>query len=98
VDRNRIRHPGLLRFNESLRRLEDYDFVLRLAYYYEPLLIPAITNIYCVRKDSSNSNVNLCNQVGAFSPEKSRQEKTEWAKALESIQSLKKKIFLKAPV
>lgn len=98
IDREQVQNPSLLTFDESMTRLEDYAFLLRLAYYYEPLLFPFVTNIYCIRTDGSNSNFNLYDSPDAPLSEKAIQEKVEWEKARQRIQFIKKRILMKTGV
>ncbi|WP_041303706.1 glycosyltransferase family 2 protein [Kyrpidia tusciae] len=53
VDRSRV--DVQLRFDENLIRLEDYEFLLRLARYHEPGRVPAVTCEYRIWNDGSNS-------------------------------------------
>ncbi|QCP54408.1 glycosyltransferase family 2 protein [Trinickia violacea] len=53
VDRERA--PDMPMIDERFDRLEDYDFLLRLARIHEPLYLPYIGAEYCIRTDGTNS-------------------------------------------
>lgn len=55
IDRHRVKDIG--KIDESLDRIEDYDFLLRLAFKNEPLYVENISSEYCVRSDGSNTTV-----------------------------------------
>jgi len=55
IDRHRVKDLG--KVDESLDRIEDYDFLLRLAFRNKPLYIENISSEYCVRTDGSNTTV-----------------------------------------
>lgn len=67
-------------FDESLSRLEDYDYLIRLAIKHEPLYLPEIGVEYCIRGDGSNTVVD-----GTYQ-EKDRVEKQRlWRDANETL-------------
>jgi len=53
IDRQRISEP--LYFNEAFNKLEDYEFLLRLAIKYKPLYLSKVTCEYRIRMDGSNT-------------------------------------------
>ena len=58
LDKTKI-DPKLLKFDESLKVMEDYAFLLKIAKYYQPLYIPEITCEYRFWADSSNTNYHV---------------------------------------
>ncbi|MFC5430191.1 glycosyltransferase family 2 protein [Paraburkholderia denitrificans] len=61
IDRKRA--TDLPSVDESLCRLEDYDFLLRLAASHEPVYVPHVGCEYCIRDDGSNSVMDGTAQV-----------------------------------
>jgi len=55
IDRHRVKDLG--KVDESLDRIEDYDFLLRLAFRNKPLYIENTSSEYCVRTDGSNTSI-----------------------------------------
>nr|WP_278499646.1 glycosyltransferase family 2 protein [Paraburkholderia fungorum] len=53
IDRERA--PDMPSVDETLCRLEDYDFLLRLAVLHEPLYVHFVGCEYCIREDGTNS-------------------------------------------
>lgn len=62
---DRLRANDMPTIDESLCRLEDYDFLLRLASKYEPLHVPFVGCEYCVREDGTNSLIESAPHIAA---------------------------------
>ncbi|MDR6450391.1 UNVERIFIED_ORG: glycosyltransferase involved in cell wall biosynthesis [Burkholderia sp. 1263] len=53
IDRERASDMPMV--DDRFERLEDYDFLLRLARIHEPLYVPYVGAEYCIRNDGTNS-------------------------------------------
>jgi len=53
IDKERIKIP--IYFDTNLSKLEDYLFLLNLAFNHEPVFVNKITHVYKVRNDGSNT-------------------------------------------
>ncbi|MBY0405284.1 MAG: glycosyltransferase, partial [Cyanobacteria bacterium] len=97
LDRCRIQVPGLLRFNDSIQRIEDYEFLLRLGAHYNPAHWNQITSLYNIALDGSNSNYNLVAAsdviVSQESDAKILLNHQAWEKARFVVQGLKRKLW-----
>lgn len=79
------RATDLEKVNEQLSKLEDYDFLLRLAFKHQPLYLKGATAEYCIRSDGSNtvlSNSKLNNIEQA-------KKQQEWDNAEKEVDKLK---------
>lgn len=71
IDTERAHDIGLI--NENFSKLEDYEFLLRLAYKYEPLYISDFSAEYCIRSDGSNTVV-----TNTMTSHETIQKEREW--------------------
>ncbi len=55
IDRSKINDKSLLSFSQSMKMYEDYAFLLKLGFYFEPATCPDVTCIYKIRMDGSNT-------------------------------------------
>lgn len=60
---------GIGDFDEEMSRLEDYEYLLRLAFKYKPVYIQGISAEYCIRTDGSNST---CEGTGTLNQQKQK--------------------------
>lgn len=88
IDRTKI-EPDILRFNESLSVLEDYEFMLRLAKHHKPIYIPEITCEYRHYTDFRNSSYSLDQESG----KKYRAKAKIWWKSYKKVERIKKEIY-----
>ena len=87
VDRERAKDIGFV--NETLCKNEDYDFLLRLAFKYEPLHIPNYSAEYCIRSDGTNTVLSH----GTLTHTEAVQKRQEWAEADKQLYQLKTEQF-----
>lgn len=83
IDRSAL-HVDLQRqpFDEELDRSEDWDFLLRLAFYHEPAVVEEFTAIYHVSTGSRNTNLSLMNAAVNQDREKLNREAWDRCKAI----------------
>lgn len=74
-------------FHEELDRSEDWDFLLRLAFYHKPAIIEDFTATYHVSTGSRNTNISLMNTVN--DEDKERRNREAWARCLSIIERRK---------
>jgi glycosyltransferase involved in cell wall biosynthesis len=58
IDKYKITDKSLLSFSQSMKMYEDYAFLLKLAFYFEPAVCPDVTSIYKIRRDGSNTVIH----------------------------------------
>src|SRR5690606_9687387 len=77
IDRSVLRSELQHRpFYEALDRSEDWDFLLRLAFYHEPSFIEQFTATYHVNTDNHNTNLSLMDAAG--NEERERINREAW--------------------
>ncbi|WP_162236054.1 glycosyltransferase [Devosia sp. Leaf64] len=77
IDRNRLHVSLRYRpFCEDLDRSEDWDFLLRLAFYHEPAVVEDFTATYYVSTGSRNTNLSLTS--GSADEERKRHNLQAW--------------------
>lgn len=88
IDRGQL-HAALAErpFHEELDRSEDWDFLLRLAFYHEPAVIEEFTATYHVSTGSGNTNLSLMDSVGREDRERLNRE--AWARCKAIVESRK---------
>jgi len=60
IDRARVNEVLLAEgFCEELSRSEDWDFLIRLAFFHEPAVLSEATCTYCVREGEGNTNLSV---------------------------------------
>ncbi|RAM61655.1 hypothetical protein RB25_21865 [Herbaspirillum rubrisubalbicans] len=79
-----VRHP----FHEDLDRSEDWDFLLRLAFYHEPAVVDEFTATYHVSTGNRNTNLSLMN--GTDNDERERLNREAWARCKTIVEARKK--------
>lgn len=79
IDRSKL-NAKLIRapFHEELDRSEDWDFLLRLAFFHEPAMVDEFTAIYHVSTGSRNTNLSLMDADG--NEERERLNREAWAR------------------
>lgn len=82
IDRSKTQIPILI--NENLSKLEDYDFLLRLANKHEPFYLKQIGAEYCIRANGTNTVV-----YGKAKTAEAKLKTKEWDLAREELSSLK---------
>lgn len=87
VDRHRVK--PLEKFDESMDRNEDYDFLLRLAYRHEPLYVEKYSAEYAVRSDGTNTNTIILSQSHGLSPSEIYEKKQRWIEMEQKLQQKK---------
>ena len=87
IDRDRVDN-NILKFNESMTMMEDYEFLLRLAFEYNPIHISKVTCEYRFWSDASNSSFHVNQLLGINYKSKVR----SWKKASNHIEKLKKQL------
>jgi glycosyltransferase involved in cell wall biosynthesis len=88
IDRERVSNK-LLIFDESFLVMEDYAFILKLAYYYQPIYIPEITCEYRFYKNTNNSNFYINKLLGINYVEKAK----IWQKSFIKIEKVKQELM-----
>lgn len=88
IDRNKVSEE-LLYFDESLKVLEDYAFMLKLAHSHLPEYIPVITCEYRFYTDASNSNFHVNQRLGKTYSGKMKM----WREAYQKVEKQKKQLF-----
>ena len=84
-----LERTGVLHFNETLTKLEDYDFWLRLAHKYQPLYTHENSGEYCIRADGTNTVTS----ESLLTHEEQVAKQKEWDEANLQLRSLKLKQF-----
>lgn len=87
IDRNKI-EDKILMFDERLKKHEDYGFLLRFAFYYEPAVSFDVTSIYKIRTDGSNT---IMHRMDENHPEY-KKRKQEWQDAEKIVQDIRDKL------
>lgn len=87
MDYERTKSIG--KINESLDKLEDYDYLLRLAFQYEPYYLEELNAEYCVRSDGTNTTTLALSETKSASLAKQNQ----WNEAERRVNQLKLKQF-----
>lgn len=98
IDRNRAQDIGWV--DESMDKNEDYEFLLRLAYHYEPLYVEKYSAEYSVRSDGTNTIISTGSSVTELYEKKQKWNEAElklnqkkiqnfgwWIKEVESLSS-----------
>jgi glycosyltransferase involved in cell wall biosynthesis len=88
IDQERLK-GNVLEFDESLKVMEDYAFILRLASYYEPKYIPIVTCEYRFYTDASNSNYYVNQLLGINYTKKVK----VWREASFQIEEIKRNLM-----
>ncbi len=79
IDREALNEAIRLRpFHEELDRSEDWDFLLRLAFWHEPAVVEEFTATYHVSTGERNTNLSLMNAAG--DEERERRNREAWAR------------------
>lgn len=88
IDRSRL-NTVLLQspFHEDLDRSEDWDFLLRLAFYHEPVVVEEFTATYHVSTAGGNTNLSLMNLTGQEDRERLNRE--AWARCKAIVETRK---------
>ena len=87
LDRSKI-DSSLLTFDESLKVMEDYAFLLKIAFAHSPIYLPQVTCEYRFWKDASNTNYHINQILG-----KNFQKKAIiWSEAAQKIDILKREL------
>lgn len=74
-------------FLEDLDRSEDWDFLLRLAFYHEPAVVEEFTATYHVSTLGHNTNLSLMENSGTN--ERERKNKEAWARCKAIVEARK---------
>lgn len=90
IDTYRIEDKSILTFNENLNKSEDYAFLLKIAYNYEPVCCTEVTCSYMIRTDGSNTNVNICKESAKNCKNQTKWE--EWDSSGKILNEIKKSI------
>jgi len=88
IDRSKLN--AVLRqqpFHEELDRSEDWDFLLRLAFYHEPAVVEEFTATYHVSTGSRNTNLSLMDAAG--NEERERLNREAWARCKAIVEARK---------
>lgn len=95
IDRTRV-HASLQSkpFCEELDRSEDWDFLLRLAFHHEPVVLDDFTAIYHVSTGTRNTNVSLTD--GAADEERRIRNLEAWERCKQLVD--RRKAALVAPL
>jgi glycosyltransferase involved in cell wall biosynthesis len=88
LDRCRL-DAGLIQFNESFIRAEDYEFLLRVSLNYKPFHVKDIVAEYRIYEDMNNTNAMMNSILGI--PDKDKIQ--AWDYALWRIEILKESLF-----
>ncbi len=88
IDRSKL-HAALAErpFHEELDRSEDWDFLLRLAFYHEPAVIEEFTATYHVSTAGGNTNLSLMDSAGR--EERERLNREAWARCKAIVENRK---------
>jgi glycosyltransferase involved in cell wall biosynthesis len=78
-------------FHEELDRSEDWDFLLRLAFYHEPAVVEEFTATYHVSTGARNTNLSLINTAG--DEECERRNREAWAKCKSIVEQRKAELI-----
>lgn len=89
IDRSAL-HFALQRppFCEELDRSEDWDFLLRLAFYHEPAVVEEFTATYHVSTGSRNTNLSLMDSA-ANQDEREQLNREAWARCKAIVEQRK---------
>lgn len=88
VDRHALNESIRLRpFHEDLDRSEDWDFLLRLAFWHEPAVVEEFTAVYHVSTGTRNTNLSLMSSVNDEQQE--RRNRAAWARCKEIVDQRK---------
>lgn len=88
LDRSQLHSALAVRpFYEELDRSEDWDFLLRLAFYHEPAVIEEFTATYHVSTGGGNTNLSLMDSVGREDREQLNRE--AWARCKAIVENRK---------
>jgi len=74
-------------FHEELDRSEDWDFLLRLAFYHKPVVIDEFTATYHVSTGARNTNLSLMNTTN--DEDKERRNRDAWARCQSIVEDRK---------
>ena len=85
IDRDKVRDKSILTFKEDLKKLEDYGFLLKFAFHYEPAVCKEITSIYKIRTDGSNTTTYGMDENH---PEYDKKD-NEWKDARKAVQAIR---------
>lgn len=91
IDRQRLVSELAERpFYEALERSEDWDFLIRLAFFHEPAVLSKTTCVYHVSVNSRNTNVSLMSDM-----ERKRQVENEriWARCKTLVEARKRELL-----
>jgi glycosyltransferase involved in cell wall biosynthesis len=88
IDRTVLNEAICVRpFCEDLDRSEDWDFLLRLAFYHEPSVVEEFTAYYHVSTGARNTNLSLMNVTG--DEERERCNREAWARCKSIVEKRK---------
>ncbi|MDP1683933.1 glycosyltransferase family 2 protein [Hydrogenophaga sp.] len=88
VDRHALNEAIRLRpFHEDLDRSEDWDFLLRLAFWHEPAVVEEFTAVYHVSTGTRNTNLSLMSSVN--DEQHDRLNRAAWARCKEVVDQRK---------
>lgn len=88
IDREALNEAIRLRpFHEELDRSEDWDFLLRLAFWHEPAVVEEFTATYHVSTGERNTNLSLMNAAG--DEERERRNREAWARCKAIVEQRK---------
>lgn len=85
IDKNKVKDKSLMFFNENLKKHEDYAFLLKFAFYHEPVVCSDVTSIYKIRTDGSNTVMHGMDEAH---PEYLKRKK-EWDEAEKIVQEIR---------
>jgi glycosyltransferase involved in cell wall biosynthesis len=88
IDRLKI-SPNLLYIDESLKVMEDYSFILKIACQHEPIHINNVTCEYRFYTNASNSSFYINQFLGINYTEKAK----IWQEASKKIEKLKRELI-----
>lgn len=76
IDQSRVENIGPV--DEAMDKNEDYEFLLRLAFKYEPIYVENFSAEYTMRSDGTNTNIM---ESGVLSPSELYEARQKWIEA-----------------
>ena len=93
VDRTMLNETMRVRpFHEGLDRSEDWDFLLRLAFWHEPATVDKFSATYHVSTGSRNTNISLMSED--TNKERERLNREAWARCRAIVEERKTALAL----